>query len=230
MVYKSKYYALIPWKDPSIRHDLRKLRRDLSALFHKVWNNFKAHKHPHTPMNLHIGCGELILQDWINLDLYPQPGAFYLDAGKELPFRDNSAPYIHCEHFLEHLIQPQGIVFLKECFRILIPGGTLRIIVPDAEKYLNAYCNEDHSFFIQLECLGGAEIPLKTPCEVVNQMFRMGNDHLYAWDFKTVSLYLKDVGFSDVNRSKFQDPDSKHQVDGVDEWRMLESLYLNATK
>ena len=55
----------------------------------------------------------------------------------------------HVEHGLrcstrearEH-IEPREELprFLGDCHRALEPGGVLRIIVPDAERYLQAYC------------------------------------------------------------------------------------------
>ncbi len=123
---------------------------------------------------LNIACGSLVHEGWINLDMQPKKGAFYMDARQKLPFKDTSVLHIHCEHFLEHLDRPAAIAFLKELYRILEPQGSARIILPDAERYLVAYCEKENSFFSVLKNLGGATEPFRTPIEVINQMFRMG--------------------------------------------------------
>jgi hypothetical protein len=36
--------------------------------------------------------------------------------------------------------------------------------------------------------------------EVINQMFRMGGAHKYAWDFETLTLALSEAGFKNIVR------------------------------
>ena len=70
----------------------------------------------------------------------------------------------------------------------------MRIGVPDAELYLRAYAANDREFFKATEWLGCASYPLRTPLEVVNQLFRMGGAHKFAWDFETLALSLSEAG------------------------------------
>ena len=63
-----------------------------------------------------------------------------------------------------------------------------------------AYYQNDRNFFNHLRGLGNATEPLDTPVKVINQMFRMGGGHKFAWDFETVSAIAKAAGFSDVNK------------------------------
>src|SRR6476620_5920641 len=69
------------------------------------------------PAKLHIGCGTLRFEGWVNIDLERRPGVvdIQLDATKPFPFEDNTCQYIYNEHFLEHLKVEQGLHFLKEC-------------------------------------------------------------------------------------------------------------------
>jgi predicted SAM-dependent methyltransferase len=65
------------------------------------------------------------------------------DCRRDLPFADASATVIFTEHFFEHIDYCEEVlVFLSECWRVLEPGGVIRIAVPDAEKYIRAYCSE----------------------------------------------------------------------------------------
>ena len=181
-------------------------------------------------VKVNIGCGGLIREGWVNVDLYPGPGATYLDVLDGLPFGSGAVIRIQCEHFLEHLEFDQAERFLAECRRVLTPGGILRVVVPDAEKYLRAYCRGDEDFFNQLTHLGGAQVPLDTPVKVINQMFRMGGDHRFAWDFATLRATALTVGFAEVVQSCFGDVPAEFAIDGTDDWRRLESLYANLRK
>ena len=58
---------------------------------------------------------------------------FYFEAGGRLDFEDASFDFILSEHFLEHLNLPDALALLRECRRLLRPGGIIRTSVPDAD-------------------------------------------------------------------------------------------------
>ena len=179
---------------------------------------------------MNLGCGNLGQEGWINIDRTTDSGIYYHDLRNLLPLESGCARHIHCEHFLEHLTYAYAKKLLKECYRMLEDGGTLRLIVPDAEKYLSAYCENNEEFFDQLKHLGGTAEAYKTKMEIINQMFRMDNDHNFAWDYATLELALKEAGFSTVQRSAKGETGAEYNIDGDDWWRTLESVYVNATK
>jgi predicted SAM-dependent methyltransferase len=124
---------------------------------------------------VNVGCGDLVKEGWINLDAAPPSrNRYYYNAVNRLPFAAGSVEHIHAEHFLEHLDYGDACQFIKECSRVLKPGGSLRVIVPDLEKYITAYHRNDREFFDKLVDLGGSAMPLNTRALVCNQMFRMG--------------------------------------------------------
>ena len=97
---------------------------------------------------MHVGCGGHELPGWINVDNHPAPLAINLDWG--LPLPTGSARYVFVAHLLEHLFHPaQSSRLLAEIRRVLAPGGIVRIVVPDIEKYLRAYANGDDAFFAE---------------------------------------------------------------------------------
>lgn len=227
---KNIMISLFPWKNKSIRDDLRKIKFISELVLHKWIKSFSSvPKNPRFD-RLNVGCGELIREGWTNIDLYPAKGAYYVDVNNGLPFNDSTFNHIQCEHFLEHLEQENGIFFISECRRVLRTGGTIRFIVPDAEKYFAAYITGDAEFFEELKNLGGAQRPFSTACEVVNQMFRMGGDHLFAWDYETLAKYMIEAGFRNICKSEKNDIDKELDIDGDDSWRVTESLYINAEK
>src|SRR5262245_50701568 len=85
---------------------------------------------------LHLGCGDHRLEGWINLDRVPGPAVDVVADGTALPFAEGSAAFLHSEDLLEHLEPSQGRAFLQECFRVLRPGGVLRLLTPDLKALI----------------------------------------------------------------------------------------------
>jgi predicted SAM-dependent methyltransferase len=200
-----------------------------------IFERNKLSKIPGTHLLLNIGCAKVPKAGWINIDLNPCKGVYFADVSRMIPLKDGTVRHIHCEHLLEHLEHldywnyKEAQNFLKECLRVLEEGGSLRLIVPDAEKYLRAYCQNDSAFFETLRNLGKSG-PFRTRMEIINQVFRMGGDHKYAWDIETLSMVLKEVGFTRVEKSQLGDIDPDLNIDLTDSWRYLESLYVNVYK
>lgn len=87
---------------------------------------------------LHIGCGQQSLPGWINIDNQGLPGVDQvLDVRRGLPFRGVAA--IYAEHFLEHLSLDEGLAFLRECRRVLLPDGVLRLSTPNLDWVLTTH-------------------------------------------------------------------------------------------
>lgn len=78
--------------------------------------------------------------------MLPEPQAYFADLRNHLELKSGSVRHIHCEHVLEHLERDEAARFLRECRRVLVAEGTLRLILPDGEKYLRAYAVEDALF------------------------------------------------------------------------------------
>lgn len=177
-------------------------------------------------LQLNIGAGGHLAEGWTGIDLMGGSIVRW-DVRWGLPFRSSSVKEIHCEHFLEHLQYPdEALRLLKECSRVLGYGGKLRLIVPDAGKYAVAYVQKTASFWRQLKDLGGTKIPFDTEMEIINQAFRMGGDHCFAYDEVTLRNLLRHAGFLKVVTGDF----STSFLDLPDRWRMVESLYICASK
>ncbi len=179
---------------------------------------------------VNIGCGTLTREGWVNIDQAIRPDVTYADIREGIPMASGSASHIHSEHFIEHLDYEDGKRLLGECFRVLQPGGTLRVITPDLERYIRAYVTNDEKFFRELRHLGGHQAGLRTPAETINHACRMGGAHRFLWDFSTLKLVLQEAGFVDVVRSCHSAMSPPLDIDGSDFWRKLESLYANARK
>jgi predicted SAM-dependent methyltransferase len=213
-----------------VRASLRALRAYAlkQALQGRALANFC---HGKSGLLLNIGCGPLTKTGWINIDSESGNGSsFYFDVRNGLPLANGSVKHIHTEHFLGYLDYEEALQFLRECSRVLEIGGTMRIIVPDLEKYIRAYAAGDATFFNPLRHLGGAVKPLTTKAMVCNQTCRMGGAYKFSWDFETLEQAALSCGFSQVVRSKINDAPPDLAIDGQDWWRPLESLYANLLK
>jgi predicted SAM-dependent methyltransferase len=66
---------------------------------------------------------------------------------EKLPVDDNSAELIYFSHILEHLNNESVQYILNESYRILKPGGIVRIVAPDIDLEYAAWSSGDRSFF-----------------------------------------------------------------------------------
>ena len=83
---------------------------------------------------LNVGAGDMRLEDFENIDSQPYAGVDVVCRVPPLPYEDGTAQEIYTGHFVEHLAPWDVQPFLDECRRVLIAGGTLTIVVPDADK------------------------------------------------------------------------------------------------
>lgn len=84
--------------------------------------------HEEEKMKLNLGCGKDLWEGWVNIDWVDAPGVdMVLDISKPLPLPNNSISEVLVSHVLEHIIDWESVII--EIWRILEPGGTLKIIV-----------------------------------------------------------------------------------------------------
>jgi predicted SAM-dependent methyltransferase len=84
-----------------------------------------------TVRKLQLGAGDFNLPGWLNTDIGPIDGQAYLDATKPFPLPDSSFQVVSSEQVVEHLTSEQGLSMMKESFRILAPGGKVRVATPN---------------------------------------------------------------------------------------------------
>lgn len=70
----------------------------------------------------------------------------WVDATKHLPLPDNSVEVLYTSHMIEHLDREEVKLFLREAYRILAPGGIIRIVVPDIRKLVDEYIADADAF------------------------------------------------------------------------------------
>ncbi len=98
-----------------------------------------ADAHPSTRF-LNLGCGSRYLPSWTNLDVRPRgPEVLAHDLRMALPFDQSAFAVVYSSHVLEHLGRTEAERLVRECVRVLEPGGVLRVVVPDLERLARLY-------------------------------------------------------------------------------------------
>jgi predicted SAM-dependent methyltransferase len=200
--------ALLPWRRARIRR-LRKRR----GVF------------------VNVASGPFLLSDFVNVDMFAcAPEVVRWDCRWSLPFGDGACAGVRAEQFVEHLETREELpAFLADVLRVLRPGGVLRIIVPDAERYLRAYCTNDLSGFSALGVTQPFPADLPTRMDIVNHAFHQWDEHRWGYDYETLAHRLRTAGFSRIERSEFQKSLEPKLAQDRD-FHAPYSLYVDAVK
>jgi predicted SAM-dependent methyltransferase len=138
-------------------------------------------------MKLHLGCGKRFIPGFIHIDVLDYPHVDHVAAIDNLPFLpDNSVNLIYACHVLEHFKRRDVDRVLLEWRRILRPGGTLRLSVPDFAKLVDVY-----EKFGRMDLVIGA---------LFGRQDYLYNVHYNVFDYDTLSATLTRVGFANVRR------------------------------
>lgn len=85
-------------------------------------------------MKVNLGCGPRPIEGFVNVDLLELPGVdVHADVRGPLPFEDGSVDLLYASHVLEHLATAEVPETLREWRRVLRPGGSLLVAVPDLD-------------------------------------------------------------------------------------------------
>lgn len=228
---KKLAYRILP------RHMLAPLLYELSMTWVRLTSQTAGREYRgKRNLLLNLGAGDVGLGGWVNVDSYRGKNINCVyDIRKRLPFDDNSARGIFCEHFLEHLDYTEEIpFFLTECHRVLEPGGVIRIVIPDAEKYLKAYSQGGWGELSRIRSLSegrrdGSGFCFNTRIELINEIFRQGSQHKYAYDFETMEFLLERYGFGQIVKQEYG-KSIRPEICLDQKARELESLYVEGSK
>lgn len=201
----------------------------------------KAYFAANPRVRLMIGSGPSQLDGWLATDLIPsRPDVVLLDANDPFPFDDASVDRIHTEHMIEHVDHPVGTHMLAECFRILKPGGRLRILTPDFDRViaLTGEISDEVATLARGSNLRNGIDPAVAddPIYAVNRLFS-GYGHRFLYTEAALTRALGDAGFTEVIRypvGDTEDPDfadvDQHGNQINEAWNDYQTLVLEADK
>jgi SAM-dependent methyltransferase len=135
------------------------------------------------------------------------------DLTKRLPFEDGSVDAVYSSHFFEHIYLSEAQAILRECHRILRPGGVLRLALPDGEAWarelVEAGDDPAGEAGRRYHARLGAH-PDERPAGKRALTFRLGG-HIHRWQPTRglVRAMLVEAGFADadVSERKFLEGD-----------------------
>ena len=96
---------------------------------------------------LNLGCGAYRLPQvdgWSNWDEDPETPADRHYHVPPIPLEDGTVEEIYMGHLLEHFEPDEADELLRECRRVLVPGGKLGVVVPDTRAVLARYLEQRH--------------------------------------------------------------------------------------
>lgn len=189
---------------------------------------------------LQIGAGSSRLPGWLNTDIEPGDGLAYVDATQPFPFEDGSLNYIFSEHVIEHLTYDEGKAMVAEAFRVLAPGGRMRVATPDLQRFIDLFAetpNEEAKAYIvgKRQWHNWPDEP-NAPAIILNlQMSSWG--HKFMYDAPTLIGVLTRAGFQDARtwEENMSDDEQLRNLEGRDtgvnkRWSEYETMSIEAGK
>jgi SAM-dependent methyltransferase len=170
------------------------------------------------PIKLNLGCGTNLVEGWTNVDNNPEykikePGLYLKwDLRKPLPYEDGSVDKIFHEHFIEHLTKSQGDAFLRDSYRALKPGGTMRIGWPDTTRMIRAYTLRNKKYFDFIaENVNLGSVPDSWDELLVDFFYSW--DHKYGYTRNHLKKLLLEIGFKKAKVKKYMQSDYGFDID-----------------
>jgi len=153
-------------------------------------------------VKLNIGSfTDMFYYNWMNIDIldlteFCKSQSYHFiqhDVTKGILFEDNKVDLIFTSHFLEHIDRAQGKQFLKECYRVMKPGGVIRISVPNALLLTSEYIASDIKKY---SCINVGVENAEDEAEAYYELLLANHKTIY--DATSLSVILAKIGFKNV--------------------------------
>lgn len=181
-------------------------------------SQMEAYLQNHPIRKLQIGAGGADYPDWLNTDIEPSQKEVYLDATRHFPLPDGSIQYIFGEHVIEHLTYEQGLAMLRECHRVLAPGGKIRLATPNLLRYFALFqepATEEAKRYLDKKPKWHAWPQTSRPAAIILNLEFRSFGHQFLYDPATLSDSLAKTGFQMI--TQFQPGESDDpQLRGVE--------------
>ena len=144
---------------------------------------------------IHLGCGKRYLDGYIHVDIHPHSHVDFVSSIDKLDmFHDGCANIIYASHCIEYFDRDEIIEVLIEWRRVLAPGGTLRLAVPNFKALTEVYKETND--------LNKVLGPLYGKWNVGKKEFIY---HKTVYDLESLSSLLKQVGFNQIKEWDWKD-------------------------
>lgn len=180
---------------------------------------------PQAVRRLNWGCGTQPEPGWINSDRKQAPGVeISCDIREGLPLAEGEIDYAVSIHALPEVPYPDLVPVLTELRRVLKPGGTLRLGLPNMEHAFDAYRRGESDWFLipddEMSSLGG---------KLITQLIWYGYSRtLFVPQF--AEELLRKAGFAQIHHCASGETASPYpDIVALDD-RPLESFFVEAVR
>lgn len=188
---------------------------------------------------LELGASDKARPGWLATDLYAGTHVAPLDVCKPFPFPSQTFDFIYSEHMIEHVPLSDGQRMIQQCFRVLKPGGVLRLATPGL-SFLLHLLSEDRSDLEDryIEWAVSSFVPSAPkplPSIVFNNFVRAWG-HQFIYDRPTLRHALHHAGFRNTVECRIGEsahPELRHlENEGrlPEGFLELETMILEATR
>jgi ubiquinone/menaquinone biosynthesis C-methylase UbiE len=216
-------------------------------------------------MKLNLGCGAVRPNGWVNVDsslnayLQKLPGGkfiasklgmvqydsnnvTYMNLNKPWKIKSNSADIVYASHLFEHLSLKSAKLFMNESYRVLKPGGIIRIVVPDlykiCKKYISEYeqtegfANTTEYIMWAINMHREGQYPnVKGFKKIILEWQGYPHQHKFMYDEKSLGKIFADQGFTQIKSKVYGESDYIKEIKDVEGGKeSYLSVYLEAKK
>jgi ubiquinone/menaquinone biosynthesis C-methylase UbiE len=214
---------------------------------------------------LNLGCGQTRPKDWVNTDCslnsllqklpilrfiltqvynktsYKLTNALYMDLNKPWKFKSNTVDIVYASHVFEHLTLVAANLFITESYRVLKPGGVIRIVVPDLYKLSKEYilkyeigqqdAASEFLYCLNLHQEGAYRSDRNFLVKLLNLLQGHPHQHKYMYDNFSLKKIILDAGFIDILECSYGVSNSISEISDVESTKEgVPSIYVEATK
>lgn len=197
-------------------------------------------------IKLNLGCGrKWQMAGWMGLD---KNLGHDFDNKLLEEFDNESVDVIYSSHFFEHISSTRGLVLLQDCYRVLIPRGLIRIVVPDTERMWSILQGGDRSVLDESPHFSASAHRTQSLVSVVKEQYGFtGETHHKCWyspgvvcsflmfsGFPTGQIFRREFRESQVAELQTEavlERHTRHTLSGFDSANQKPiSLYVEAVK
>ena len=160
-------------------------------------------------LKINIGSGQRkfsVDQGWTNVDCVsrePDQVPDVLADARKMPFKDGSAQLCVLHHVIEHFGCGEADEVIRESFRVLAPGGSLLVFVPDLKELARRWLGGQINDYIYCVNLYGA------------YQGEDGDRHRWGYDRASLPKYLDNAVRPGEQWSKIKDFDGR-RINGAE--------------
>lgn len=185
------------------RRTLLTIEYDLMRLQTRLWRKMSRQAPPALD-RLHLGCGHVRVDGWLNVDI--RNSDYDLDLlMKKWPFADASFSSVVSLHVIEHFeLKEELLPLLKELRRVLKPGGELWLNCPDIRKIVQSYQAAGMKDLLQDRAERQPQHRMEDgmpSVQFINELFIQGGEHKNLFDVELLGWALKQAGFQNVEET-----------------------------